>query len=199
MIQRVMLSGEFGIDSPARVGRSATLLSGGPMTPLAPWTPGTVWQPPQPLATTRARPFSGLPGTPAAGVRIALDASDPSARGVGIETGGDARQPAAERRSRMTAPTPTRATIASGDPGKSRALAGLTPRNCDARSRPHYSQDVSAHGAASRAVGRMAGGTAVRVRDYSPAMDAAWAVGPLDEMVGGALAAPRGPQERPAT
>ena len=92
----------------------------------------------------------------------------------------------------MTAPTPTRATIASGDPGKSRALAGLTPRNCDASSRPHYSQDVSAHCAASRVVGRMAGVTAIRVRDYSPAMDAAWAVGLLDEMFGGRLQARRG-------
>ena len=92
----------------------------------------------------------------------------------------------------MTAPTLTRATIASGDPGKSRASAGLTPRNCDASSRPHYSQDVSAHGAASRVVGRMAGVTAIRVRDYSPATDEAWAMGLLDEMFGGRVQARRG-------
>jgi hypothetical protein len=83
IIQRVIISGEFGIDSPTSVGRSAVLLRRGPMTPFAPSTPRTVWQPPHPLDMINARPCSGSPGTPGPAVSAAAAVFSLGGTGVG--------------------------------------------------------------------------------------------------------------------
>src|SRR5438094_9215742 len=68
MIQRARFSGEFRISSPAIVGRRATLSRLGPITPVAPGTADSEWQPAQPLAANSCKPRSGSLGTLGAGV-----------------------------------------------------------------------------------------------------------------------------------
>src|SRR5438094_8842065 len=69
MIQRARFSGEFRISSPAMVGLRATLSRLGPVTPVAPGTADSEWQPAQPLEVNSCKPRSGSPGTFGAGVR----------------------------------------------------------------------------------------------------------------------------------
>src|SRR5262249_7546137 len=77
----------FGTWPPAIVVRLATPVRLGPTLPLAPATPGIVWQPPQPFCATICLPWStsagsgvGGPGLAGAGVGGALGVTEQPAR-----------------------------------------------------------------------------------------------------------------------
>jgi hypothetical protein len=83
MIQCIMFSRELSTAPTASVGRRAILLSLGPTRPVAPGTPSTVWQPPQPLAAIRRLPFSGSAATLGEGEGDGEAAADGGGRSSG--------------------------------------------------------------------------------------------------------------------
>src|SRR5262245_53480489 len=86
-IHRARLSGVVWTVPPPMVGRGVLSLGLGPITPLADGIDGCVWQAGQPELMKSWRPFSGLPGTPGAGVSGGSCELSVAGRGVGVGPG----------------------------------------------------------------------------------------------------------------